>query len=864
MIVAKRVKFYLILFSIQAIFFSNVCSANEAVFRKQLENGLTVLARTSPPRDLVTINISIKAALLHENEYLGSGISHLIEHMVFKGTSNRRPGEIEKEVRSYGGVIDGSVSSDATVYQLTVPTNYFPNALSLLKDMLLNAAFDQAELEKEREVILKEIKMNNDDPEKRTILSLFSNAYIRHPYKYPAIGFENLLKDLTRADLVKYYNMRYVPNNIVISIVGGISEQDAVSAVEKEFKNFRSPDYKPLNNGEREPAQTGKRVVIDRMETTLSYLALGYHSTSINDKDMFAADVLSMILGRGEGSRLNKILVRDKRKAYTVSASNYTPQDPGLFIITAILDENNIEDAEKIILEEIEKIKEGDILDEDLQRAKRTVLSDYILSREAIEDQARDSGENELITGNYDFSSRYVEGVKKVSKSELRRAAMRYLDEGNLTEIRLEPEKNTPLPGLSVPKELIEDKIEKTVLPNGLTVLTRKSSKIPAVSITIAFSGGLSVEDENNSGISNFVAGMLLSGTEKRKEPDIKDAIENLGGEIVPFSGFNSFGVNINILKDDVDTALDIIGDIVTDSVFPQELIERDKLLVLGRIKDEDDNIFQKGALFLRKSLFKNHPYAMRYTGEVGTVASFKRNDLIGFYRAFCVPNNTIISISGDIDKQKTIKKIESLFKNTERKEIPKAVLNTATIDKIDRKNFSMDREQSLLMVGFKTVSITNPDRYPLDLLNTIMSGMSGTLFASLRDKHGLAYTLGCSQKLGLDTGFMLFYVATTKEKLDAAEKSLFEQIRLIRDKLLTDEDVASARRELISNYKMFMQTNTAHSFQSALDELYGIGYDNLYKYEDEIKKVTKEDIKRVADKYLDLNAYAEVIIQPD
>jgi zinc protease len=226
-IVVKSLRSWLPVLILSIVLFSDISFANEAVFKKTLENGLVVLARSSPPKDLVTINITVKAALLHEEEYLGSGISHMVEHMLFKGTKTRKAGDIEKEVRSYGGSIDGSVSSDSTVYQITVPAEYFPNALALLKDMLLNAAFESGEFEKEREVVLKEVKLNEDDPEKKTIISLFANAYTRHPYRYPAIGFESLLKALTRDDLVKYYEKRYVPNNIVISVVGGIDDKDA-------------------------------------------------------------------------------------------------------------------------------------------------------------------------------------------------------------------------------------------------------------------------------------------------------------------------------------------------------------------------------------------------------------------------------------------------------------------------------------------------------------------------------------------------------------------------------------------------------------------------------------------------------------
>ena len=859
----KRTRIFVLVLSLLFLHYSSTF-ANEAVLRKVLKNGLTVLVKETTPKDLVTIDVAVRSAPRYEEEYLGTGISHFVEHMLFKGTSIRKPGDVEKEVRSYGGLIDGMVSSDFTSYQLTVPVKYFPNALNLLKDMLLNAVFDPAEMEKEREVILKEVKLGEDEPEKKVIMSLFLNSYIRHPYKHPTVGYEDLLRGLTREDLLKYYRRRYVPNNMVITIAGGVNDKEIVSQVEKEFADFRTPYYKGACTYEQEPVQLGKKSVEERTPVALSYLAIGFHSTGILSRDLFAMDVLSMILGRGNSSRLNMAMIEEKRVALSVSASNYTPEDPGLFIISAIADKDNIDACKKTIIEEIDKIKNEGVTDKELETAKKTVLSDYIFSRETIEEQAKDLSENEIMTGDYNFSDSYIKGVEAVTKNDIKKAAARYLNNDNMTEVSLLQKGYTQLPDINVPKAPVEQKMSRSTLANGLVLLTRRNTKIPAVTMTVAFSGGLLVENRNNNGVSDFISRMLLDGTKNRTEADIKGAIESRGGEITPFSGFNSFGFNITILKDDLDFALELIKDIVSDSVFPQDELAKEKMLAIASIKEEDGDIFQKGAMLVKKNLFANHPYAMRYAGEVETVSGFKRDDLINFYHNYCVPNNMVISISGDIYPQKVFQKTESLFKDIPRKVLPERPAVETPPDKIATETFKMDKEQAILLVGFRTVGIKNPDKYTLDVLDTILSGMSGRLFSAIREKSGISYTLGCVQKLGLDTGLMLFYVATTKENIKSARESLFNEIRLIRDNPAADEELNNAKREIMSGYKMLMQTNASYSFQSALDELYGLGYDNLYKYEDEIKKVTKEDLKKAADEYLNLNAYTEVVVESE
>ena len=222
-----------------------------------------------------------------------------------------------------------------------------------------------------------------------------------------------------------------------------------------------------------------------------------------------------------------------------------------------------------------------------------------------------------------------------------------------------------------------------------------------------------------------------------------------------------------------------------------------------------------------------------------------------------------VIAVSGDIDNSSVLTMLKDLFGslNAATQEMPE--YKGGKIKKVNLTDLEMEKEQSLILMGFETTDIKNMDRYALDVLGSVLSGHSGRLFNKLRDKLSLAYTLGAAQKLMLDTGYLVFYIATTEEKIEAAKKALIGEIREICRKLPSDGEIILAKKELMTNHRLKLQTNLFYSFASALDELYGLGYDNLYKYEAEIKKVTKEDVKRVARKYLNLNLYAQVIVTP-
>lgn len=843
---------------------SKIALPKDYVSKNVLENGLTVLVKRQDPEDLVSINVKIRAGSSLEDEYLGSGISHFIEHMVFKGTKLRQSGDIEREIKSYGGFINGAVTKDLTTFHVTAPAKYFVNCLSILRDMLSNAVFDKEELAREREVISKEINLHDDEPQSLLLKTLYENAYLRHSYKYPIIGYRKKLESLTRDDLVKYYERMYVPNRIVIAAAGGVEESQVLSAIEKEFKDFREPNYKPALQ-DAEALQMGRRYVEKNCQTALSHLAMAFHSTSVLDKDLFALDVLSMILGAGDESRLNRSLYKDKALVYSIASWNYTARDPGLFIITASLDGSNLEKAEKEVINEIGRIKNGALDDAELETARRMVLSSYIFSRQTVEGQANDICISEILTGDRHFSNRYVDGIQSVTKADIKRAANIYLTEDNLTVVSLvPPDFKGPQhqgPAIGQPHAAGEG-ITKEILPNGVRVLLHKDDKTPTACVTLAFFGGLLVEDEGTSGISNLTARMLLKGTQDRDEAAIRGAIESLGGTIDSFSGFNSFGLNVSVLKDDVDFALTLLSDILTRPTFPEGELEKEKNLITAMIKDEDDDMFRRGSNALRKDLFGTHPYAMRPLGEAPIIRSMNREDILNFYKTWCVANNMVLSISGDIDSKSLIDKAKGLFDRMKGREVPRILSKgSAKTKPIINETIRMEKTENLIMIGFKTIDIKDPDRYAFDLLSSVLSGYSGRLYGELRDRLSLAYSLGCSQRLGLDTGYLVLYVATTKDKIQASRTALIDQIKNIRQEPVSDDEFLSAKRELIGGYKIERQTNDFMALHSALDELYGLGHDNIFKYEERIDKVRKEDLKRIAEKYLDIESRVEVII---
>jgi len=824
---------------------------NPEILKTKLDNGLLVLIQETHALPIVSIEARFKVGSAREGEYLGSGISHFVEHMLFKGTAIRKRGDIEKEIKSYGGTINGFTSFDTTGYVLTVEKRYFKDALSLLADAIMNSSFEEEEVEKEREVILKEIRLRNDRPDRKASQMLWSTAYLEHPYKHPVIGYKELFKKLKRKDLITFYNRHYIPNNLVLGICGDIDSSEALKEVEEVFKDYERKSYK-LEPLPKEAPQIVQRESKQRINVNLSRVLIGYPSISVSHKDLYALDVLASVLGEGRSSLLYKRLV-ETGLAYSVSSYNYTPKDPGIFLVSVLLDEANISETIKAIDSEIENVKHKKIRNAQLDKAKNSTLAGFILSHETIQSRATNMVVDEILAGDPSFSRHYVSMIKNVNLKDVSRVAKAYLNQDTRSIVYLLPKSAEEEVDKKKPGTKDEIIVEKFDLQNGTRLLVREDHSLPLVNIGAVLEGGVRSENTNNNGISNIVSEMLLRGTKKQSKDDIHSKIEALGGGISSFSGNNSFGVSLTLLSQHLDFGLELISDILLNPAFPDAELKKTKELVMASIHNRGDDIFESGIKLFKENLFKDHPYRFTTIGEKATVEKIGREDILRFYDKRCVPSNLILSVFGDVDTQTVQTKVNKLFKGFDKKVSRLATKKTPWVEPIvppDKK--VMDKEQVLLIGGFKAVTVADPQVYAFSVLSSILSGSNGRLFYDVRDKLGISYAQGVSLIPGIDPGSFLFYIATSKENAQLAKDLIAEEIQKLHKDSITEEELTLAKAGLIGAKLRRLQSNRGLSLETSLDELYGLGYDNFKDYSLRIESVTKEDIDRIVKRFLD------------
>ena len=857
------VSVFLALFA-QLLVAGPVRGAEGTPVRVVLENGMTVILVENHRSPVVTIQAWVGAGSITEGEYIGSGISHFVEHMLFKGTERRSVGQIGREVKESGGSTNAYTGHDKTVYYITFHSDHFDKTLDILADVLMNSVFDPEELEREREVIVKEIKMNRDDPFRRLYLMAHQTAYAVHPYKRPVIGFENLLRGLTRDDLVKYYRRFYVPNNMIFVAVGDFDAEDALPKIRKTFRDFERKSIAPVVVPQ-EPLQMGARERVEEFEVTVAQSMVGFHGPSLYSDDLYPMDVLAIVLGGGNTSRLYKELREKRRIVYTISAWSATPRDPGMFWIAGAFEPENYEAVKEAIWEQINIIGADGVSEEELETARAKVVSGYIFAKETVEGFARSVGSAEFDAHDILFDEHYVEAIARVTNQDIREVVKKYFKPENSVVATLTPVgKKAATEGKNGAREEAKkaSEIEKVVLPNGLTVLLREDHSAETVAIRLHVLGGARAENESNTGITNLMSKVMLKGTTTRSAEEIARAIESRGGSIGMFSGHNSFGFEVDMLSRDVAAGLSILGDVVANPIFSKEDVDREKTAALAGIKRVDDEIFSSSMKLFRQTMFEGHPYSFLAQGEAETVQSLEPEHLREFHAGATAASRMVLSIFGDINKAEVLEIVKRDFGRLRRgEELGVVAPHGSSAGRRKEASKSMNKEQLAILIGFPGVSVEDPDRYPLEVLTSFLNSQGGKLFHTLRDERGLAYSVGAFNILGVDPGAFVLYIMTDPDRREEAADGMFEVIGDLREKGLDEEELERTKIEVMGKHAIGSQTNGQLATEVSFDVLYGLGHDKYKEYDSKIRAVTAEDIRRVASSVFDMSRYTIVSV---
>ncbi len=801
-----------------------------------------------------------------------AGMAHLIEHMIFKGTHELRAGELAGTIERYGGRINAYTSYEHTVYHVVIASRYQGKGLEVLADAMQHPSFDPTELAREKEVVIEEIQMGQDDPGRTLHRALFKNSFHSHPYERPIIGYADTVRGFSRKQVLSYYSKWYVPKNMVFVGVGDFSAAELLPRLKTLFT--APTRHLPSRQRPSEPTQEAFRYITMQENVHERYFALGFHIPSVHDEKTYALDLLAAILGQGESSRLQQELRFKRGIASTIYAYTFTPKDPGLFVIGGTFQPGAIQGGIEGIISELSRIKDEGVNEEELTKTKVMLEADFTYDRETVQGEASKLGYFEVVMGDAVKEREYLQGIARVGVQEIQAAARRYLRPENLTLCLLLPEgeEETVDPrtvegmGETPAAHETTGEMKRVVLENGITLLFQEDHSVPVVGISGVFLGGLRFEKEQKAGLTHFLSEMLTRGTESYTTLQLAQKVDSLGATLETFSGRNSFGIQAKGLRGDFPQLLRLVAEVISKPSFPPEEVEKVRGEVLAALGAERDQMIHRTMRLLRETLYERHPYRLNVLGTEKTIKRIGRRDLLRYYKRYALPQNLVLAIVGDTRWEEVMESVQGAFHEMRRGDfsppaIPREVTEKREIKK--REETVEEKLQTHIALGFAGTTLQDQDRFPLEVLEAALDGQGGRFFTELRDKEGLAYVTAFFVRSDLDPGYLGVYLATSPPKVEQALEGIERILQDVRKRGISQEELDRAKAYLIGNYAIGLQGTLALAFTMAFDERYGLGGDFYRTYPREIEGVTGEDVLRVARKYIDLDSYAVVIVRP-
>ncbi len=392
---------------------------------RRLENGLTVVTKSMPNR-VVTIDVWVKAGSAYENDEI-NGVSHFLEHMMFKGTERYGVGELDKLITSVGGVWNAATSMDFTHYHVTVGAAFFDVALDAISEMIQRPTLDPKEFEKEREVILEEFRRKQDDPWGFLFDELYGVAYAAGPYRRTVLGTFESISNLKHSQLVDYYRRMYAPSNMSVLIVGDVDPEDAYSAVARSFQQFHRPFEEPALPESETRYNCGRRVTYAK-DVSEVYLAIVLPAPSLEKRrDVLAMDVAATILGEGRSSRLYRKLKHELQLVDTIWAGFPTHRFESVFYVGATCDEARAERAVAEAISVIRGLRVSPPSEEELAKAKRVLRNEFCFATETTTGQSSMIGYYLTLTGGLEFYERYLGEVMSITREDVVSCVTDYL-----------------------------------------------------------------------------------------------------------------------------------------------------------------------------------------------------------------------------------------------------------------------------------------------------------------------------------------------------------------------------------------------------------------------------------------------------
>lgn len=782
-----------------------------------LPNGLTLILDPDPAAPVVSAQFWIATGSIHEDEHLGGGLSHFLEHMVFKGTRDYDGDALADAVQAAGGHWNAYTSFDRTVYYIDGPAVSLEEFLKILTGLVFFPTLPESEFGREQDVIRREIDMGLDDPDHASTRLLLSTAFALDPRRHPVIGHRHLFDSLTHADLLAYHRKRYTPERCHVVISGDFNPDHA-----REWIAALSDGILPRGGREPlvaiDPPQLGPRRARETFAVPASRISLAWKTPPLDHPAAPAFDVLAAILGRGRASRLHRRLRDEQELALEISAFSWnTPGREGLLAASADAEPAKRDALIDAILAEIAAVGASD-LDDELAKAKRQIAGSQFRTLTTASGRASDLGSNWHEARDLDFTRRYLAAIHAVTADDVRHAAAA-LGESRLTLTVLDP-LDAPPPARTAKVHRRREEIATHTLANGLRFALLPDRRVPLVHFQATARAGLPSETPQTNGINQLLAASLPKGTASRSAHELSLTLESLGAAIGASAGNNALMLQANGLAPDLAVIADVFADVLKTPSLPADAVAREKASQRASLEESLTDPLHSAFRALRDAAFSGTGYGLDSLGGLDTLAALDRDQLAAHHARHFNAANLALVLAGDFDPDAARELIEEQFAG-----IPSGEVWSPPASKLAEPAAPLVRlpkKQAVLAIGFPGLAFDDPARHALAMLQSYAADMAGPLFTRIREELGLAYQVGATQFHGYDTGLFTFYMATSPEQADLAREELLSEIGKIARHGIPGDAFERVRSTVISGLAIQQQSPASVARLISLDLLFG------------------------------------------
>ncbi|HUT58610.1 MAG TPA: pitrilysin family protein [Phycisphaerae bacterium] len=836
--------------------------APRGVTAVKLSNGITVLIKPTRTAPVVTVRAYVRAGGLYEGPWLGCGISHLVEHLVAKDALTEDVGGVRAKpagapvgrLAQIGGQSNAYTSLAHTCYHISASASKAGDCIDYIAQMMVNRAISPEDFEREHGVVQRELELGKDNPRRVMGAAHARSVFGTHPAAVPVIGYAAPLAALTRRDVVEYHRRMYGPQNMVFVVAGDVDAQAALRRCCTALAGLGAGRLPDLTLPEVKPLAGVSRTVVSHPETKETSEYISFLTIPLVHEDLYALDVLSYVLTEGQSSRLVERIERQGKLVTSVDSSSWTPAwGRGEFTISFRTSPAKADAAEKAILDELRSVIADGVTDEELARAKRQKVADFVYSQQSVESQAAQLASDYITTGDLEFSAHYTERIQSVTAEQVRRMARKYFTLDAMAITRMQPRVSAART-TTAPQAQQEEHTRLLRLPNGLRVVLHPTDSVKLVSMCMAATGGVLLETDKANGLGTMMTTLSTKGAGDRTAEQIAAFFDRAGGGISASCGNNTFLWQATVLDDSLDGALEIFADVVQRPTYPAKELGIYRQMLLKQIERTDEDLLGQAFKLGRAGFFVGSPYRLSPSGKTEVVKSATAAQLAEYHRRHVKAGSSVLAIYGHFDADQIAAKVSKLFAAMPEgaAEMDPAKLPSGPAG--DRLEVVKTGKKGAAVVVYQPgMTLDNlQDRMPLDVLDTIISGYhlpSGWLHTELRGKQ-LVYVVHAYNWAGLAPGAFVTFAACQPEKASEVVAIIRKHLNRAAAYTPTQQEVDLAVNTILTAKLLGSQSMQDLATTAALDELYGFGYDFLKRTEALYRKVTPADVRRVGEKY--------------